>query len=130
LLLTDIQSKKAKPQQFWAFSRIGARELLYGPADRVIPPAEIFPWIEALISGNWTNPRPAGLALMQLARKTGDRTRDVDSAVVERIQTRLSQQDFLAEQVRVLSEVIPLRKQETSAIFGEDLPSGLILGAP
>lgn len=130
LLLTDLQSKKAKPQQFWAFSRIGARELLYGPADRVIPPAEIFPWIEALISGNWTNPRPAGLALMQLARKTGDRTRDVDSAVVERIQTRLSQQDFLAEQVRVLSEVIPLRKQETSAIFGEDLPSGLILGAP
>jgi len=130
LLLTGLQSKKARPQQFWAFSRIGARELLYGPVDRVIPPAEILPWIEALLSGSWTNPGPAGLALLQLARKTGDRTRDVDSAVAERIQNRLSQQGFLEEQVRVLSETVPFRKQETSAIFGEDLPSGLILGTP
>lgn len=130
LLLADLHAKKAKPQQFWAFSRIGARELLYGPVDRVIPPAEILPWIEALISGNWTNPGPAGLALLQLARKTGDRSRDVDSAVMERIQNMLFQQGFLAHQVRILSEVIPLRKKEAGAIFGEDLPSGLMLGTP
>ncbi|MBI5591915.1 MAG: hsp70 family protein [Deltaproteobacteria bacterium] len=130
LLLADLKSKKARPQQFWAFSRIGARELLYGPADRVIPPAQVSPWIEALISENGSNPGPAGQALLQLARKTGDRARDVDPALVERIQNRLSQQGFLPHQVRVLSEVVPLRKQETSAIFGEDLPSGLILGAP
>ncbi|MFH0994411.1 MAG: Hsp70 family protein [Pseudomonadota bacterium] len=129
LLLADLQSKKAKPQQFWAFSRTGARELLYGPVDRVIPPDEISPWIEVLISQNWTNPGPAGQALLQLARKTGDRTRDVDSDVVERIQNRLFQQGFLVDQVRVLSEVIPLRKQEAGAIFGEDLPTGLIIGA-
>ncbi len=130
LLLTDLQSKKAKSQQFWAFSRIGARELLYGPVDRVIPPAEISPWIEALISGKWTNPGPVGQALLQLAHKTGDRSRDVDSALVERIRNRLLQQGFSADQVRGLSEVIPLRKQEAGAIFGEDLPSGLILGTP
>ena len=83
LLLSGLQSGKATPQQFWAFSRIGARELLYGPVDRVIPPAEISDWIEALITGNWANPAPAGQALLQLARKTGDRARDVDPAVVE-----------------------------------------------
>jgi molecular chaperone DnaK (HSP70) len=130
LLLTDLQSKKAKPQQFWAFSRIGARELLYGPVDRVIPPAEISPWIEALISGNWTNPVPAGHALLQLARKTGDRARDVDPAVVERICDWLSRQGFLDDQLRVLSEVVPYRRQETGTLFGEDLPSGLILSTP
>ena len=130
LVLADLQSKKAKPQQFWAFSRIGARELLYGPVDRVIPPAVISPWIEALISGNCPHPGPAGQALLQMARKTGDRIRDVDSAMAEHIQSRLSQQGFSAHQVRVLSEAVPLRKQETSAIFGEDLPSGLILGTP
>ena len=127
LVLSDLQSKKAKPQQFWAASRIGARELLYGPADRVIPPAEIRSWIEALVTVNWSNPAPAGQALLQLARKTGDRARDVDPAVVERVRHWLSGHGFAEEQLRILSEVIPLRKQETSAIFGEDLPSGLIL---
>ena len=130
LILSDLRSRKAMPQQFWAFSRIGARELLYGPVDRVIPPAGILDWIEALITGNWTNPAPAGLALLQLARKTGDRARDVDSAVVERLRDWLSRQGFLEDQLRVLSEVVPYRKQETSAIFGEDLPSGLILETP
>ena len=128
LLLTDLQSKKAKPQQFWAFSRIGARELLYGPVDRVIPPAEISPWIEVLISHNWTNPGPAGQALLHLVRKTGDRIRDVDPAVVERIQNRLSQQGFSEHQLRILTEVVPFRKQEAGAIFGEELPTGLIIG--
>jgi molecular chaperone DnaK (HSP70) len=127
LLLSGLQSGKAKPQQFWAFSRIGARELLYGPADRVIPPAEIRNWIEALIAENGANPAPAGQALLQLARKTGDRARDVDPAGVERIHGWLSSQGFTENQLRVLLEVVPYRKQETSAIFGEDLPSGLIL---
>jgi molecular chaperone DnaK (HSP70) len=129
LLLSDLQSKKPKLQQFWAFSRIGARELLYGPVDRVIPPGEISSWIEALVSGTWTNPEPAGLALIQLARKTGDYARDVDPAVIERIHGRLSRQGFLENQLRVLSQVVPYRKQETSTIFGEDLPAGLIIGS-
>jgi hypothetical protein len=62
-----------------------------------------------------------------LARKTGDRARDVDPAGVERIHGWLSSQGFTENQLRVLLEVVPYRKQETSAIFGEDLPSGLIL---
>ena len=129
-LLTDLKSKKAKSQHYWAFSRIGARELLYGPVDRVIPPAEILKWIEALITGNWANPALAGMALLQLARKTGDRARDVDMAVIERIHNRLSQQGFLEDQLRVLLEVMPYRRQEAGTIFGEDMPSGLILGTP
>ena len=130
LLLSDLKSKNPKPQQFWAFSRIGARELLYGPVDRVIPPAEIRDWIEALIQGSWTNPAPAGQALLQLARKTGDRARDLDPAAVGRVAAWLSHQGFLEEQLRVLSEVVPYKRQEASTLFGEDLPSGLVLETP
>ena len=127
LLLSDLQSGKAKPQQFWAFSRIGARELLYGPADRVIPPAEIRDWIEALITGNWANPAPAGQALLQLARKTGDRTRDVDPAVVERIRDWLSRQGFPEDQLRVLSEVVPYENRKPAPFSARTCLPGLIL---
>jgi hypothetical protein len=127
LVLTDLQSKNPRPQQFWALSRIGARELLNGPIDRVIPPGLIQGWVEALITGNWADHGPVGQALLHLARKTGDRTRDMDSAVIDRISNRLSGSGFSSDQLRVLFEVIPLREQETSAIFGEGLPSGLIL---
>jgi hypothetical protein len=127
LLLTDLQSKNPRPQQFWALSRIGARELLYGPIDRVVPAGQVQDWIEALITRNWPDHGLLGQTLLQLARKTGDRTRDMDAAVIDRISNWLSGRDFSSEQLRVLCEVIPLREQETSAIFGEDLPSGLIL---
>jgi hypothetical protein len=128
LLLTDLQSKNPQPQQFWALSRIGAREILYGPIDRVIPPEQIRAWIDTLITGNWPDHGlVVGQALLHLARKTGDRARDMDAAAIDRIYDRLSGNGFSSDQLRVLFEVIPLREQETSAIFGEDLPSGLIL---
>jgi molecular chaperone DnaK (HSP70) len=129
LLLSDLKSKNPKPQQFWALSRIGARELLYGPVDRVIPPAEICNWTQALMSGNWSNPAQAGQALLHLARKTGDLARDLDPSVIDHIRDRLSQQGFLEDQLRVLFEVVPYKRQETGTLFGEDLPSGLVLEA-
>lgn len=130
LILSDLSSNNPKPQQFWALSRIGARELLFGPVDRVIPPPVIYDWIEALISVSRTNPVPVGPALMQLARKTGDRARDLDPGPVARIREWLSQQGFSEDHLRILSEVVPYKRLEAGTLFGEDLPSGLILGMP
>jgi len=127
LILADLQSKNLRPQQFWALSRIGARELLYGPIDRVLPPSAIHDWIDALLSGSWPDPPMAGQAILHLARKTGDRSRDVDAARVDRITHWLSGIGFSEERLHVLTEAVPLREQETSTLFGEDLPQGLIL---
>ena len=129
LLLSDIHSDKVKPQQFWAISRIGARNLLYGPVDRVVPPAEIASWINILLSGNWISPVPAGTAMLHLARKTGDRSRDVDPVTVEHILDWLESRKILENNRNLLTEITALKKQELSAIFGEDIPSGLVLGA-
>ncbi len=125
-LLAELQSKKVKPQHFWAVSRIGARDLLYGPVDRVIPPSEVTGWIETILAGNWMNPSAVGLALVQLARKTGDRSRDVDKSVIDRILAWLFQHDS-ARQTNMLTEVVQLNKNEVTSVFGEDLPSGLML---
>ena len=127
LLLAEMNPKKSKPQHFWALSRLSARELLYGPVDRVIPIDEVSSWIETLLSQNWRNPKPVGAALIQMARKTGDRMRDIEPALTDRIIDKLASYNQAAFQIRLLQEVVPLAQNEESAIFGESLPTGLVL---
>ncbi|MBW2248355.1 MAG: hsp70 family protein [Deltaproteobacteria bacterium] len=130
-LLAEIKLKKSRPHHFWALSRMGARELLYGSVDRVIPAKEAAAWIETLISINWRNPRPIGAAIAQLARKTGDRGRDLGHAHLERVMAWMTQdphrEQLLRPNIRYLKEVVPMAKQEESDIFGESLPAGIVL---
>jgi hypothetical protein len=105
----------------------GARELLYGPADRVIPPAEVSSWIDGLLSQSFRNPKPLCAALAQLARKTGDRVRDLEPAVMEKIRQWMAAQEGCGSYLRYLKEVVAVEKGEEAAIFGESLPSGLVL---
>jgi hypothetical protein len=127
-LTSEIPAQNANPQYFWSISRLGARTLLYGPADRVVGPEEVSQWIDLLLKINWTNPRPVGMALTQMARRTGDRTRDVDKQVINRILQWMDQDKFFVPHQRYLKEIVPLERQEESSIFGESLPAGLVLG--
>ncbi len=124
--LSQLQPKKSKPQHFWTLSRIGARELLYGPADKVIPSNEISSWIEKILSKKWHDPNLVGNALVQMARKTGDRSRDLDLETINNIVSLMDKNNFPSSKIRTLKEVVPMEKQEESAIFGEDLPSGVV----
>jgi hypothetical protein len=127
LLLSQIEPEHARQQQFWSLARIGARELLYGPADRVIPPQEASDWIETLLRRQWPNPKAVGSVLVQLARKTGDRTRDVAPPVTARVLEWIAPHPDLTDQRRYLEEVVPLARREEQTLFGESLPSGIIL---
>jgi molecular chaperone DnaK (HSP70) len=132
-LLAEIQPKTCRPQHFWALSRLGARELLYGSVDRVIGPKEVTGWIEILLSTAWCDPKPVGLALAQLGRKTGDRARDLEPAVADKIMAWMTadseKEALFAPHLACLQQVVPLARQEESAIFGETLPAGLVLHA-
>lgn len=127
LLISESTPKKCKPQHLWALSRIGARELLYGSQDRVIPPEIICGWIDTLLLFNWGNPKPVGSAIAQLSRKTGDRVRDLDSAMVNKVLDWMDQHIPLENQQKYVKEIIPFVKQEQTMIFGESLPPGIIL---
>ncbi len=126
-LLSLLKPKTASPQLFWSFSRIGARELLYGSSDRVVPPDEIHTWIRTILKEEWEDPKPVGTALVQLARKTGDRARDLGPEIIDETVSWLSRYDMFETQIRVLKEVVPIEKKEQSDIFGESLPTGLLL---
>lgn len=126
VLIAEINPKKAKVQHLWCLSRIGARELLYGPVDRVVPSGEAAAWLEWMLAHTWNLTGPAGDAMVQMARKTGDRARDIDPAIANRVSAWL-EEHAMPEKARLLQEIVALEKQEENAIFGESLPSGLIL---
>jgi len=128
MLLDALQPRKIVPQMVWALSRIGARDLLYGPVDRVVPPAEVAYWMDRLMDMQPRNPLPIGNALIQMARKTGDRVRDVDPDTHERVSDWL-EQNQMADKIRFLTAVIPLARQDEALMFGEDLPWGIVLKA-
>ena len=69
----------------------------------------------------------AGPALAQMARRTGDRTRDLNDALIERIMAWMTAHDQPAEQKRFLTEVVPVESGEIQILFGESLPSGIVL---
>jgi hypothetical protein len=126
-LIKEVKPKKYRPQHFWALSRIGARELLYGPSDRVVPPKETQRWVEAIMRQQWKNPKPVAAAVAQIARRTGDRTRDLDEALIKEILAWLAQFDNCQADLKYLKDVIPVAKQEESVLFGESLPAGIVL---
>ncbi len=126
-LLKSLHPKKSRPQHWWSLARIGAREPLYGPIDRVLSPTLVTSWIKTILSKEWKKPQPVGAALAQMARLTGDRKRDLSPETLKEIIDWLSPHDWAAPHLQVLKEVVPLGRQEETQIFGESLPSGIHL---
>jgi hypothetical protein len=82
----------------------------------------------------WRDPNPVITALVQMARKTGDRTRDLDPSmadnVIRWITDNTQEKKLLEQHLKYLLEVVSMAKQEESLIFGEALPAGIVLHTP
>jgi len=128
MLLEKIARGKPKPQELWALARFGARIPFYGPLDQVIPSSQAAQWSEKLLSINLPANEPLARCLIQLARLTGDRERDVPQEKREYLVgwlKQLPQGDRLAEALSHPETL--LQSQEQDWVFGESLPAGLIL---
>jgi len=126
-LLDMLGPKRSRPQFWWALSRIGAREPLYGPIERTVPSKTAAAWVDAVLSRQWRNPKPVAAALSQMARLTGDRRRDLDFALRQRLIRWLEGFAGFETYRQALLEVKPILSQEESDIFGESLPTGIVL---
>ncbi|MCP3926863.1 MAG: hsp70 family protein [Desulfobacterales bacterium] len=125
-MLSQIKPKKVKPQQIWALSRIGARDLLYGSLDRVVPVSEVTEWIETLLTFEYKHYKSVGISLLNLARKTNDRNRDIDPKLTGKIVIWMKNKGLEDRYIKGLTEFI-FKEENNEQIFGESLPSGLIL---
>jgi hypothetical protein len=126
-LLERLRKASEKALGWWALGRIGARQSLYGSAHQVVPPEVAGRWVEAVLAVDWKKVEPAAFAATQLARLTGDRSRDLPDELRKRVQTRLSAINASATWITLISNVVELDKADERRAFGESLPAGLRL---
>ena len=126
-LIKLIKPGKKMDRHLWTLSRLGARELLYGSADRIIPAVEVQKWIQKIMKVNWSENDPVDNLVVTLARKTGDRTRDLSEEALEQISQWMVAQGASSDNIIRLKEKIEIGIKERSLQFGERLPTGLIL---
>ena len=120
------KNEKLRPALFWAIGRIGSRQPAYGPLNAAIPPRHVEAWVDKLIDSRWDGPGFA-LAVVQLARKTGDRYRDLSADVRERAARHLESLDAPSRFATLLREGGELARDEEAAVFGDSLPLGIRL---
>ena len=113
----------ARDTRIWqALTRLGLRDLIYADASYVLPGSEVARWLSQLLREPWDDTRARAGAL--LARRTGDRSRDVDEATRSRVRAKLGALD--AKWTTLLDEA-HTKKQDQDAWGGDTLPVGLML---
>ncbi|WP_080807287.1 Hsp70 family protein [Desulfamplus magnetovallimortis] len=127
-LLPQLKPGKTPRQFFWVLSRFGARELLYGSVDRVVPAKEVESWMKKIAKNRWASQdHPVYAMVLCVLRKTGDRTRDVSEELLEWAKLWIVGLGASKNELIVLEQPIPLESVEETAMFGESLPQGLIV---
>jgi len=122
-ILRRIQSGQFTGSDVWCLSRLGARQLFYGPANQALPPSTASRWLEALL------PLPSAReAAVTIARRTGDPVRDLSPVALEQVRRALAQRPGAERLLAVLEGEAQLDSGTLDRIFGEELPSGLVFG--
>lgn len=126
-LLSRMETRKGREDatHLWALSRLGARVPLYGPLNLVVPPAQIKLWLQSILTWDWPEPEKAALPLAQLARRTGDRSRDLDDATRAKLADQLRLLPGGDRAVVLVEQVVALEAREERIVLGDTLPAGL-----
>ncbi len=111
----------------WALGRIGARQPFYGNAEDVVAPEIVAIWLETMLALDWKRIDAAAFACAHIARMSGDRARDVASALREHIIARLTASASAPSWIAMVREVVELDLADQRRMLGEALPPGLTL---
>ncbi len=125
--ILDRTWTKRDPRLWAAVGRIGARVPAYASVHHVVRPGIVEKWIEQLLSDKWADLPTAPRAAADMARRTGDRARDVSDAIRAEVAKRLDREGADPALSQAVREVVEVVAQERAAFFGERLPSGLRL---
>jgi len=109
-------------------SGLGARQPAYGPLNTVVPVDVVRGWLARLMEFHADDPS-SQLAVMQMARRTDDRYRDVSEKLRRKALDWLDLSEAPAHFVQLVRDGGQLDEEEQGLVFGETLPSGLRLAA-
>ncbi len=103
---------------------IGGRTLMYGPLNSVVPVEIVEQWLSSLLALPYWE-RGQSFPLVQLARKTGDRYRDISGELREQVLDLLHSIDAPPHYLNLVEDVGQFNEKEQQLFFGEQLPTGL-----
>jgi hypothetical protein len=126
-LLRKLKKEPVEPAWLWSLGRFGVRIPLYGTLNCVVPAEIAEAWVTAIVDGKELAPETAG-AVLQLARVTGDRSRDLSESVRQHSIVRLGDAGLGDEQsLAPLRDVVAPSRADVARTFGEPLPRGMAL---
>jgi len=126
-LLEKLSSGRPAPGVAWALGRLGARIPVAGAAHHAVPPEVASEWLGQLLALDFRAAEEAPFAVLQLARLSGDRARDLDEPLRQRAAAALEKAGAPPEWPRSLRETAALGEKDEQRVFGESLPLGLHL---
>ncbi|HFD10966.1 MAG TPA: molecular chaperone DnaK [Crenotrichaceae bacterium] len=126
-LLKRLKKPSEPALSWWALSRVGARVPFYGSTHNVVSAEIVEKWLAFILSLTWKKDAPFAFAAALLARKSGDRVRDISPetsrAVVDKLQSIKASQSW----VDMVEQVIELEESDQRMLYGDALPVGLKL---
>lgn len=123
-LMRNPDMEASRTAMVWALGRIGARLPLYGALNSVVPVDVVGGWLPRLFEINGDE-SVLQLALMQLARRTNDRFRDLPEPRRREALDHLTALNPPEHFLTLVREGGQLGAEEQRLIFGESLPRGL-----
>jgi hypothetical protein len=126
-LLTRLKKPSESSQSWWAVGRIGARVPFHGSAHNVVPREIAHKWLEQLLKVDWKKQETASFAAAMIARLSGDRERDLNADLRQRVAGALSACKAPDTWLNMVNEVVELSEVDERRAFGEALPPGLKL---
>jgi DNA-K related protein/Hsp70 protein len=127
LLLEMLEKPKfaaLRPSGYWSLGRVGARRTVYGPLNSVVSADLASRWLTELVKHDFTE-HLVVFAAMQLARKTGDRYRDIDESTRNQVLRSMERAAVASHYRELVSQVANLETEDESLILGDSLPKGL-----
>jgi len=123
-LVAKIRKEPGDAIWLWSLGRVGARIPLYGPLHSVVAAEIAGEWLKALLDLS-TFTAVTASAIVLIARRTDDRSRDIDDAIREQAISRLMALGVAEETIQLLSKYVPPERADAVRSFGESLPPGL-----
>ncbi|MGB9108149.1 MAG: molecular chaperone DnaK, partial [Telluria sp.] len=128
----DAKTAAAYARYLGALARVGARQSLQSSAHEVASIEAAERWLEILLQLDWKRIEPAGFAAAHIARKTGDRSRDIGGemggdALRQQVLHKLAASGAPANWAAMVRDVVELDQASATRMFGDALPPGLKL---
>ncbi|MEQ9406764.1 MAG: Hsp70 family protein [Fuerstiella sp.] len=124
-LLDRPRMQTVREPMVWALGRLGSRVPFNGNAQSIVNPETAARWLRQLLASRLEDVQSVPLAVMQLARRTGDRMTDLPDDVRDEAARYLKEMGGYRRFIRLIRDGGTTDAETQAALFGDSLPLGL-----